>query len=180
VFFDTAFTVAVVFLAGPVPALAVVLINWIHLFVIYGEIFPFAIVSVAEVIVIWRLKPDIRTAWPKPNRRTASAEIASLLATITLLYTLVGVAASVLGGLVDHFYFTRMGNYREVFFLSDMGRFVLSESGIHPLAIDILSRFPVNMLDRAFVVFGGFFLALGINKLAKRPRFRKIGRLVMG
>jgi hypothetical protein len=41
----------------------------------------------------------------------------------------------------------------------------LLNSGIPMLAMNILSRIPVNIIDRFIVIFGGFFIAEGITKL---------------
>jgi hypothetical protein len=39
------------------------------------------------------------------------------------------------------------------------------DSGIPILAMNILSRIPVNIIDRFIVIFGGFFIAEGIKRL---------------
>jgi hypothetical protein len=41
----------------------------------------------------------------------------------------------------------------------------LLDSGIPLLAMNILSRIPVNIIDRFIVIFGGFFIAEGIKRL---------------
>jgi len=165
-FVDTVFTVAVVFHVGLVPGLAVVLLNWV-LWAMVNSVSPFVIVSVAEVFIIWRLRP-VGMPWPGFRGERAFAETVSVCATLMLLYIATSVSASVLGGLIDYA-FLRMENYKP------LGPGHVFGSGfyggeIHPLAIGILSRFPINIIDRFIVVFGGFFIALGLGRLKRKFR----------
>jgi len=165
-FVDTVFTVAVLFHAGLIPGLAVVLLNWVF-WAMINSVSPFVIVSVVEVILIWRLRP-VGTPWPGFRSKRAFDETVSVCATLTLLYIATSVSASVLGGLIDYV-FLRMEDYKP------FGPGHVFGSGfyggeIHPLAIGILSRFPINIIDRFIVVFGGFFIALGLGRLKRKFR----------
>ncbi|MCL2192264.1 MAG: hypothetical protein FWB78_02570 [Treponema sp.] len=165
-FFDTVFTAAVVFHAGLVPGLAVALIHW-GLWAMVESVSPFVIVGIAEVFIIWRLRP-VGTPWPGFRGERAFAETVSVCATLMLLYIAASVSASVLGGLIDYVVIM-MEDYRP------LGPGHVFGSGfygdvIHPLAIGILSRFPINIIDRFIVVFGGFFIALGLARLKRRFR----------
>ena len=164
-FVDTVFTAAVVFHAGLVPRLAVALIHW----ALWGMVFdasPFVIVGIVEVFIIWRLRP-VGTPWPGFRGERAFAETVSVCATLVLLYIAASASASVLGGLVDYVFL--MGDYRPI------GPDLVFGSGFdgvatHPLTIGILSRVPINIIDRFIVVFGGYFLALGLGKLKRKFR----------
>jgi len=172
-FLDTLLTVTVVFYAGLVPGLAVVLINWLLWLAISGSMTPFIVVSVAEVFIVWRLMPQGGAAWPDARGRRAFAEKTSVLATLMLLYIATSVSASVLGGLVHYFYvLITPETYQEFSSPDRVFRAVFYGGEIHVLARGILSRLPVNLIDRAFVVFGGFFLALGIRRLTDKTRLR--------
>ncbi|MCL2557480.1 MAG: hypothetical protein FWE09_03285, partial [Treponema sp.] len=92
----------------------------------------------------------------------------SVFASLMLLYVVTSVSASVLGGIIEHFLFpeaTRFSDFSPNNVFSDG----FYGSGFHRLATSILSRFPVNLIDRAIVVFGGYFIALGIRKLCGAP-----------
>jgi len=165
-FVDTVFTAAVVFHAGLVPGLAVALIHW-GLWAMVESVSPFVIVSLAEVFIIWRLRP-VGTPWPGFRGERAFAETVSVCATLMLLYIATSVSASVLGGLIDYVVIM-MEDYRP------LGPGHVFGSGfyggeIYPLAIGILSRVPINIIDRFIVVFGGFFIALGLGRLKRRFR----------
>jgi hypothetical protein len=166
-FVDTVFTAAVVFHAGLVPGLAVALIHW----ALWGMVFdasPFLIVGIAEVFIIWRLRPA-GTPWPGFRGERAFAETVSVCATLAVLYIATSVSASVLGGLIEYISHIRMEGYGPVGagYVFGSGFY---DGAIHPLAIGILSRIPVNIIDRFIVVFGGFFIALGLGKLKRKFR----------
>ena len=167
-FVDSVFTAAVTFYAGPVPGLAVVLIHLVFRFLIIADISLFVIVSIVEVIIIWRLKPDAGIIRPAVRDRWAFTETVTVFASLMLLYIATGVTASVLGGLIDYVHFSILGHQRQFFSQSDVFSAGFYGSGIHQLAVGILSRIPVNLIDRAIVIFGGYFIALGIKKIGER------------
>ncbi|MCL2232258.1 MAG: hypothetical protein FWB99_04185 [Treponema sp.] len=171
-FIDTIFTAAVTFYAGLIPGLATVLLFQIYWsFLADGDVSPFIIVTLVEVIIIWRLRPDsgpnFGPTWPGLHGKRAFAESVTVFAGLMLLYIAASVSASVTGGLVDYVGFTRAELYRRFFAPNDVFRLAFYGSGFHPLAVAILSRFPINLIDRAIVVFGGFFIAVGMGKVVK-------------
>jgi len=165
-FFDTVFTAAVVFHAGLVPGLAVALIHW-GLWAMVDSVSPFVIVGIAEVFIIWRLRP-VGTPWPGFRGERALAETLSVCATLMLLYIAASTSASVLGGLIDYVVIM-MEDHRP---LGPGHVFGIGFDGVatHPLTIGILSRVPINIIDRFIVVFGGFFIALGLGRLRRKFR----------
>ena len=169
-FANTVFTAAVAFYAGLVPGLATIIINRAFRLMLYGSISLFIIVSIAEVIIICLLKPDAGTGWPGLCNRRALAETVSVLAKLMLLYIATSVTASVLGGLIEYYhfvsyYFANMERYWQILTPEDVFRAGFYGSETHKLAIGIFSRIPVNLIDRAAVIFGGYFIALGIGRL---------------
>jgi len=173
-FADSVFTAAVVFLAGLVPGLAVILIAWVFWLMTYGIMSPFIIVSIVEVIIIWRLRPGGGSAGPGSRGTSAYAETVSTWGTLMLLYIATAVSASVLGGLVDYLVYARPESYRPGLPPDDVFRPAFYGSEIHQLAVSILSRVPINLVDRAAVVFGGYFIARGIRGLMDRLPFRRV------
>ena len=180
-FVDTVFTAAVTFYAGLIPGLVTILLVHMHWsFFIYSSFFavanfsPFTIVSIVEVIIIWRLRPNTGTAWPGARGRRAFAESICICTGLMLLYIAASVSASVSGGLIDYIGFTRTELANRPFFTpNDVFRAEFYGSNFHPLAVAILSRFPINLIDRFIVISGGFFIAVGLGKIGDKIRRRQ-------
>jgi len=170
----TKFTAALTFYAGLIPGLATVLLFQMYWpFLVDTVVSPFIIVSIVEVIIIWRLRPDTGTAWPGLRGKRAFAESINICAGLMLLYIAVSVSASVSGGLIDYIRFTRVEMYRRFFTPNDVFRFAFYGSGFHPLAVAILSRFPINLIDRFIVIAGGFSIAVGMGKIGDKLRMNR-------
>jgi hypothetical protein len=76
-----------------------------------------------------------------------------------LLYIVCSLAISLLGGLIDFFYHYRWSHPKVYFSAEDTIKIGLLRSNIPVLAMDILSRIPVNIVDRFIVIFGGYFIS---------------------
>ena len=162
-FVNTIFTAAITFYAGIIPGLAVILINRIFRIVMFGDITFFVLVSIAEVFIIGLLRPRTEIQWKNLHDRQAFAEMISVFASLMLLYVVTSVSASVLGGLINSYLTTRS---RLNFSASDIFRGGIFDNGLPQLAKDIFSRFPVNLIDRLIVIFGGYFISRWLRKLA--------------
>jgi hypothetical protein len=55
---------------------------------------------------------------------------------------------------------------KQYFSAEDTVKINLLQSGIPVLVMNILSRIPVNVVDRFIVIFGGFGIAIIIKKIA--------------
>ena len=174
-FVDTVFTAAICFLAGLGPGLITALLAQIANFIHKGSIVPFALCSFAEVLLICFLAPvfmqkhDSGKGPVKSRLHTArqEREIASMVnifAGLLLLYIVTCIAISILGGLIDFFYHDLMSYYKSYFSAEDAFKIGLLRSGIPALAMNILSRIPVNIVDRFIVIFGGYFFSRGLSK----------------
>jgi len=108
-------------------------------------------------------KAIIGTALPDMRGRGAFAETISVFVTLMLLYIATSVSARILGGLI-HYFYARITpeTCQKVSSLNYVFRAVFYGGEIHVLTRGILSRFPVNLINHAVVVFGGFFIALRI------------------
>jgi hypothetical protein len=82
-----------------------------------------------------------------------------------ILYIICCFAVSVLGGVIDFFYYGMLSNPKLYFSAEDAFKIGLLRSGIPVLAMDILSRIPVNIVDRFIVIFGGYFISRLMIKL---------------
>ena len=173
-FMDTVFTVAVTFAAGLIPGLTVALLGWVADGFQNAYFHPFVFVAVAEVLLVHRLKP-VPSPQPAPfvshdPTFVADMKVAAKINTgarLALLYLVCVITLSVLGGITSFMVYTVGG--REQFFFSTIDTFKtgLLQSGSGVLAADILSRIFVNTADRFIVIFGGYFVSLGIRRLLK-------------
>ena len=160
-FFDTIFTVAVVFYLGLVPALCVSLgYNLINslIWVLRGEgdpfIFLYAICGLLIVFSTWGI------ARRKEELRISPAVTILYLVLIVLLSSFCTIIS---GGIIDFFHL----KYRNVpDLMNPIKKF--TESFVHQrfslLASCILGQIPISFLDRLLSTFTGF----GIYRLTER------------
>ena len=166
-FLDTVFNAAVCFYAGLIPGLITALLPPLVFTFIDGHAQPFVLCSIAEVLLIWRLKPA-QSDEPQITalHETAVTSFVGILARLMLLYIVCSIAVSVIGGIIDFIYYTKLSNTKHGFSAEDAFKLGLLRSGIPTLAMNILSRIPVNIVDRFIVIFGGYFIARGMKKIA--------------
>ncbi|MCL2442637.1 MAG: hypothetical protein FWD13_04135 [Treponema sp.] len=165
-FLDTLFNAVVCFTAGLFPGIITALLSYTALSIRNGNFDPFIICAIVEVLLIWRLRPaelppivrrnELRT---KIMPETAVASFVSKIAKLMLLYIICCVTISILGGLIDYFYYTVMSNSKSYFSAEDTFKIGFLRGGIPVLAMNILSRIPVNLVDRFIVIFGGYFIS---------------------
>jgi hypothetical protein len=171
-FLDTIFNVAVTFAAGLIPGLVTAILSHVELSIITGNFNPFVFCSIAEVIIVCSLKPaePARILTGESLAHCSSPEMkinsmVSVFARLMVLYIVCSLAISVLGGIID-FLFHGVGLIPKTYFSAeDAFKIGLLRSGIPLLAMDILSRIPVNIVDRFIVIFGGYFIYRGIRRL---------------
>jgi len=164
-FLDTVFNVAITFTAGLFPGLITVLLSYTVIAVTNNSFSPFILCSIAEVIIVYRLKPvesDKKQPWISIARGTSTEikinSIIGVLAKLLVLYIACSLAVSVLGGIIDFFFYGILSNPKLYYTAEDAFKIGLLQSGIPLLAMDILSRIPVNIVDRFIVIFGGYFI----------------------
>jgi len=187
-YFDTVFTVTLTLLTGPLygsltGALTNIIANTID-FEYWGWMgYLFAICNVATALITWlfvRLFPrelnlgretsgagfkDVSVAANFPSRRLDV--IISRLIVLILLSFVLCIAISILGGLLASF-------MRFMLTLSDVAAhnpasaklgLTLFPQGLPVILVEILSRIPVNIIDRLITTFTGYGAALGLNFL---------------
>ena len=163
-FLDTIFNVAVTFTAGLIPGLAtVVLFSAIGWTIRAGSISPFILCGIAEVLIVWLLKP----AEPSDISRPADAFSVHIrtYARLMLLYIVAFLSISILGGTIDFIFYTLLPNTKQYYSAEDTFKIIFSQNNIPVLATNILSRIPVNVIDRFIVIFGGWFISRGVKKI---------------
>jgi len=187
-FVDTVFTVAVAFALGLLPGFAVAILTWAAdgvLGVGAQPFHPFVVVAAVEVGLVCALRPAEPPArdgrfsrvpfFREHDPDIRDEKIVALLDVgwrLLILYFACVLAASVIGGVIDLFYHTMWGASRPYHIGINAFRLALLQEGVPALYANILSRVQINLIDRLFVVFGGYFVYRGIAGVVE-----KAGRL---
>jgi len=166
-YLDTVFTAAVTFAAGLIPGLVTALLSYFAFSVRDNSFFhPFIICGIAEVFILWlfRFKASEKEIPVKLLPAAASREMKitafiRVAAKLMLIFVLCCLAVSVLGGLIDFLFYGLGSNPKLYYSAEDTFKIGLLRSGIPLLAMDILSRIAVNIVDRFIVVFGGYLIS---------------------
>ena len=176
-FVDTVFTAVITFSAGLIPGLVTALLTWIIGFTVKNDIVhPFVLCGIAEVFIIFLLKPAVvnlpvrrsfRQGLTEERRR---AVFVSILARLMLLYITVCIAISILGGVIDFVFYTVLPNIKLDYSAEDAFKEWFLQGYHSVLVVNILSRLPVNLVDRFIVIFGGYFISRAIIKFLKKNK----------
>ena len=153
-YLDTVFSAALCFGFGLVPGLAAAILSHIVFGIRDGGFTPYIVCSLAEIFIVWRLRPA--------GKKMVSESAVSLLGSLLLLYITACAAVSVLGGIIDYFYHVVFSVEKFYFSPEDTVKISLLRGGTPALVMNILSRFPVNIVDRFIVIFGGYFISRGL------------------
>ena len=174
-YLDTLFTAAVFFSVGLFPALITAILLYLfntleYIYLMNVEIktvwwlYLFFLCVVFEILLIFffrkKLKP-LDSAFRKTPSLSAFINIAPLLMLIVVLDCIV---VSVTGGIID--YILTLLSAPKAFYPEDSFKIGLLRNNAPLLAASILSRVPINIVDRFFVVFGGYGVSLVYRKLA--------------
>jgi len=164
-FLDTVFTAAVSFAFGIIPGIFTAILTWFLPCFFYSGFTFYFLCSIAEVLLICALKPPAPdTSYYVSNERKA-ASLTALVSKLFLLYILCAVTISVIGGAVD--YITHLFVERNYYSVDDLFKQGLFVSNMPVLAVNIISRLPINIVDRFIVIFAGYFISRGLVKLIK-------------
>ena len=88
-----------------------------------------------------------------------------IAAKLMLLYIVCAISISILGGIIDFlpkFLAETHAHYFSVEYTFKLG---LVMNNLPTLAVNILSRIPILLVDRFIVIFGGYFISLGLVRL---------------
>jgi hypothetical protein len=126
-------------------------------------IFTFCII--AEILLICFFMKRIKK---QADAFHESPSLQSFISLTPLLLTLVALACivvSVTGGVID--FILSYNSTSRPYFPEDTFKIGLLQNNVPLLTSDILSRIPINIVDRFFVVFGGFGISLLYRKFLK-------------
>jgi len=173
---DTIFNAAMCFAAGLVPAvitgllLSPVLSVWVWVYIfLRGSSFEFdflgniwVICIAVEILIIWfsykRMKEREAVFLKNPGLYT----FIDLGTQLLVLAVLDCIAVSVTGGIID--YVISSLSLPRSFSPEDNFKLGLLRNNVPLLTTAILSRIPINIVDRFFVIFGGYGVSLLYRK----------------
>ena len=160
-YLDTVFSATVTFAAGLIPGLAVAVLSWLIptiYYSSYGYSF-YVLCSLAEVVLIYVLKPpDHLTPQYRGVRWSGAVKL-------VVLYIICAVSISVLGGIINYVSDVLQEVHLPFYSVEDTFKLGLITSNLPALAVNIVSRIQVNIVDRFIVIFGGFFISRGLARL---------------
>ena len=170
-YIDTVFAAAIAFAFGLIPGIAVAVLSWFIQCIYWSLGFHlYVLCSITEVILICALKPTpLEIPQFAPKEKVISS-YSSLAARLMLLYFLCAITISVLGGIINYvsdLIFNLPLHHSSV---EDTFKLGFLMSNLPVLAVNILSRIPINIVDRFIVIFGGYFISRGLVRIIVLPR----------
>ncbi|MDR0503766.1 MAG: hypothetical protein LBH16_10660 [Treponema sp.] len=169
-FLDTVCTAAIAFTFGAIPGIVTAVLTWFLPCVYHGSFSFYVLCSIAEVLFICAIKPSAvhisdfsQGEWMAASKEKIAASYTALVSKLFLLYILCAIAISVLGGVVD--YITHTFMERHYFSIDDTFKPGLIMYNLPALAVNIVSRIPVNIVDRFIVIFGGYFISRALMRI---------------
>ena len=164
-FLDTVFTAALTFTFGLVPGLLAAILTWLSMCIYYDGFNLFVFCSIAEVILIWLLKPEKKGKPEFIPKEKIMIYYTGIAAKLMLLYIASALTISVLGGIIDYISLFFVEEYLLFSSVVDIFRLGLIIHNLPVIAVNILARIPINIVDRFIVIFGGYFISLGLLKI---------------
>ena len=164
-YIDTVFNAAVAFAAGLIPGIAVAVLGWLIPAIYWKSINFYVLCSIAEVLLVCALKPAAPEVPKFAPKEKIIASYTSLAAKLTLLYIVCAVTISVLGGIINYISDVFLEMPSVVYNIEDTFKLGLIMNNLPALAVNILSRIQVNIVDRFIVIFGGYFISRGLVRL---------------
>jgi len=164
-FLDTVFTAAIAFAFGIIPGIFTAFLTWFLLGIYYGGFSFYVLCSIAEVLIICALKPPAPDIPNFASKEKIAASYTALVSKLFLLYVLCAVTISLIGGVVD--YITHLFVERNYYSVDDLFKPGLFMNNLPVLAVNILSRIPVNIVDRFIVILAGYLISRGLTRIIK-------------
>jgi hypothetical protein len=165
-YMDTLFTIALTFSAGLLPGIAAAILSTALTGLHYEvpETHFFVLCSITEAVLVWAFHRRMHK-----NEAAVGMSPYSLVTTASslLILSLICCAAvSVLGGLIDFILFLLFSRARNQFSPEDIFKLGLLRNNVPLLWANLLSRFPINLVDRFIAVFGGYGVSRLILKIS--------------
>jgi uncharacterized membrane protein len=162
VYGDTLFTVTATLAGGLIPGIATGALTNLLIYPLISsvqyslEAYLFALCSVAVALVTWLFSKLL------PQRRQKFEDHLSVCVVLITLTIALVVVESVGGGLIASFFANPISGPEALL------QFSFYQNGLPRIATEMLSRVPVNLLDRPLAVFGGYGAALLVKAAEKR------------
>jgi hypothetical protein len=167
-FMDNVFTAAIAFSAGLLPGVAVAVLTWLFPCLYYKVFQFFFICSITEVLLICALKPAAPSVPDFASKDKIIAIYTGIAVKLLLLYIICALTISILGGVIDYLQILFMEGHEQLYSVEHAFKLGLVMNNFPVLAVCILSRIPVNLVDRFIVIVGGYLISLGLGKLGIR------------
>ena len=167
-FLDTVFTAAISFAFGIIPGIFTAFLTWFLSCVYYNGFNFYVLCSITEVIIICAVKPSALDIPNFASKDKIAAYYTSLVSKLFLLYILCAVIISLIGGIVD--YITHLFVERNYYSVDDLFKQGLFMNNLPVFAVNIISRLPINIVDRFIVIFAGFFISRGLVRILPRTK----------
>ena len=165
-FLDTVFTAAVTFSFGLIPGLSVAVFSWLIPCIYYNVFSLFVLCGITEVLLVSALKPGAPVISDFAPKDKLIAAYTGIAAKLFLLYLVCALSISVLGGVINYVSDLFLG--KNLYYSpEDTFKLGLIMNNLPALAVDILARIPVNIVDRFIVIFGGYFISRGLVRLIR-------------
>jgi hypothetical protein len=173
-YFDTLFTAAVCFSAGLVPALITAVLlpvftTFEYIYLMNLEIetawwtYLFVLCVIFDVLLIFSFRNKIKPLDSSFRKSPSLYVFIGLSPLLMLIVALDCVGVSVRGGIID--FFLTLHKAPKAFYPEDTFKLGLLRNNVPLLASAILSRIPINIVDRFFVIFGGYGVSLLYRKI---------------
>jgi len=173
-YFDTLFTVAVLFSAGLVPALITAVLlpvftTFEYIYLMNLEIetawwtYLFVFCVIFEVLLVFSFRKRIKPLDADFRKNPTLFTFISLAPLLMLIVVLDCITVSVTGGIID--FILTLLKAPKAFYPEDSFKLGLLRNNVPLLATAILSRIPINIIDRFFVIFGGYGVSLLYRKI---------------
>jgi hypothetical protein len=186
-FLNTVFTCALTFAAGFIPGLIAVVLTTVDVALREGSAWLFSVCILGEVLLICFLKPRDNPGRGQPAGTgrvmrarpflsgIAAAPFISTFTALLFLYVASCITVSVLGGLIDFILYDVLAEDKLYYSPEDTFKIGFLHGGPPIVLTNILSRIPINIVDRFITIFGGFSLSLLAKKveLAIRHKIEK-------
>jgi hypothetical protein len=172
-FLDTLFSAAITFSAGLLPGIATTILPFVIFALRQQPPEPnfFVFCSIAEVFLIWIFHRRFKKSWTmSPAAKPAPYSFIVAASSLLILALMDCAMISILGGAIDTTVFMLFSRTKVLFSPEGTFRLGLLRNGVPLLWANILSRFPINLVDRFIVIFGGYGVSLLIGKIyTRRP-----------
>jgi hypothetical protein len=175
-YLDTVFTVAVAFAFGLWPgvltgALLYPASNILYNLVlhtgmnVFGAVNVFVLCTLSEILLVCFFRSKIRHGRPAVSEAPFPWSLAGAAAQLLALAALDCLLISVVGGLIDFVLYSLLAAPRGAY-PEDIFKLGLYRNNVPALTAAILSRIPINIVDRFIAIFGGYGISLLYRKAA--------------